>query len=150
MRDNGLQDTYTVSIAAPSYTSTITATVVSADTTMGTVTGGGTYTSGASVTIKATPNTGYEFVQWTYSGGWGGSNTNATVTWNPTTSGTATASFRGKLQTITLNANGGSGGTTSVQIRTGTAAGSYPSITKPTYTGHNFLGYYDATSGGTQ
>ena len=52
--------------------------------------------------------------------------------------------------TITLNANGGSGGSTSVQITYGTAKGSYPSITKPTRTGYTFNGFYSATSGGTQ
>lgn len=52
--------------------------------------------------------------------------------------------------TITLDPNGGSGGTSSVSIAYNTPQGSYPSITKPTYTGHHFLGYYSATSGGTQ
>ena len=52
--------------------------------------------------------------------------------------------------TITLNANGGSGGTGSVNIAYGTAKGNYPSITKPTRTGYTFNGFYSATSGGTQ
>lgn len=34
------------------------------DETMGTVTGGGTYRSGAEVTLEATPNDGYHFVMW--------------------------------------------------------------------------------------
>ena len=37
---------------------------VSADPTMGTTTGGGTYPEGSSVTLAAIPNTGYHFVQW--------------------------------------------------------------------------------------
>jgi hypothetical protein len=39
-------------------------TVVANNSTMGTVTGAGTYTENAIVTIEATPNTGYRFVQW--------------------------------------------------------------------------------------
>ena len=41
-----------------------TVTVVSDNSTMGTVTGGGTFTEGASCTITATANTGYHFVRW--------------------------------------------------------------------------------------
>lgn len=41
-----------------------TITVLSADGTMGSVTGGGTYADGTKVTLTATPNDGYHFVQW--------------------------------------------------------------------------------------
>ena len=41
-----------------------TITVTSANPTMGTVTGGGTYNGGTTATLTATPNTGYHFVQW--------------------------------------------------------------------------------------
>ena len=41
-----------------------TITVLSADTTMGTVTGGDTYAAGAPCTITATPKPGYHFVRW--------------------------------------------------------------------------------------
>lgn len=37
---------------------------VECDETMGTVTGSGTYRSGAEVTLEATPNEGYHFVKW--------------------------------------------------------------------------------------
>ncbi len=43
---------------------TYTITAVSADTSMGTVTGGGTYYAGTTATLVATPNSGYVFVQW--------------------------------------------------------------------------------------
>ena len=51
--------------------------------------------------------------------------------------------------TVSLNANGGSGGTSSVQASSGQAM---PSATMPTRTGYSFQGYYDtnAASGGTQ
>ena len=49
--------------------------------------------------------------------------------------------------TVTLNKNSGTGGTSSV---TGTYDQLLPNITKPTRTNYEFLGYYTATSGGTQ
>ena len=44
---------------------TYTITVQVNDSTMGTATGGGTYTAGDQVTLVATPNAGYDFVNWT-------------------------------------------------------------------------------------
>ena len=70
--------------------------------------------------------------------------------WNKTAATTLYARWTANTYTITLNANGGSGGTGSVNIVYGTAKGSYPSITKPTRTGYTFSGFYSATSGGTQ
>ena len=43
---------------------TYTITVTSANTTMGTVSGGGTYEAGQTVTLTATPYSGYRFVKW--------------------------------------------------------------------------------------
>ncbi len=59
----------TMPAAATEYTATwtinqYTLTVLSANETMGTVTGGGKYDYNASHTITATPKTGYKFVQW--------------------------------------------------------------------------------------
>ena len=51
-----------VSIVNSSLSYTITAT--SSNTAMGTVTGGGTYTSGSEVTLAATANAGYRFTGW--------------------------------------------------------------------------------------
>ena len=48
---------------APAPT-TYTITATSANTTMGTVTGGGTYEEGKTVTLTATPKSGYRFVKW--------------------------------------------------------------------------------------
>ena len=49
-------------VSAKSVQYTITA--VSSDETMGSVTGGGSYKEGASVTLTATPKEGYKFVKW--------------------------------------------------------------------------------------
>lgn len=43
---------------------TFTVTAVANDITMGTVTGGGSYTEGSTVTLTAMPNNGYEFLNW--------------------------------------------------------------------------------------
>ena len=63
---------------------------------------------------------------------------------------TVYAEWEPKTIHVTLNKNGGTGGTNSVDIKYGTAQGSYPSITLPTRTGYTFAGYYTAASGGTQ
>ena len=43
---------------------THTVTILSIDTTLGTVSGGGTYTAGSTITLTATAHEGYRFVQW--------------------------------------------------------------------------------------
>ena len=67
-------------------------------------------------------------------------------------SATLTAGWSVNTYTVTLNANGGSGGTSSVNITYGTTQGNYPPITKPTRSGFAFNGFWDtnAASGGTQ
>ena len=63
-----------------------TLTVTSADTQMGSVSGGGQYAAGSQATVTATPNSGYQFKQWS------DGNTSATrsVTVNADTTLTAT------------------------------------------------------------
>lgn len=59
--DNGQSYTATAYFEQnPMYTITVN----SNNTTMGTVTGGGTYAAGTTATISATPNNGYIFVRW--------------------------------------------------------------------------------------
>ncbi|MCR5424706.1 MAG: fibronectin type III domain-containing protein [Bacteroidales bacterium] len=65
------------------YTITVTAN----DTTMGTVTGGGRYVEGSQVTLTATANQGYHFVQWN------DNDTNATRRITVTANATYTATF---------------------------------------------------------
>ena len=62
-------------------------TVLANNDTYGTVTGSGTYDYGTEVTITATPNTGYKFVQWN------DGNTNASRTVMVTANETYTATF---------------------------------------------------------
>ncbi len=55
-----IDDISLTAASGPSYTIT---TAVN-DNTMGSVSGGGSYPQGTSVTLNATPNSGYRFVQW--------------------------------------------------------------------------------------
>ena len=119
------------------------------------VTGTGEYKVGQTVTINATlaTITGHG-VSWT---NWTSSNTNllannsiknATITMpagNVTLTANASASANG--YTVKFNANGGNVATTS---KTVTYNSTYGDLPTPSKTGHNFEGWYTATSGGTQ
>ncbi len=74
----------------------------------GTVTGGGTYNYGQSCTLSATPATGYTFVNWTKNGQQ--VSTNASYTFNVTSSGAYVAHFQIQsynIQVVAKPANGG-------------------------------------------
>ncbi len=116
-------------------------------------------TSAKSTTISAvrtatttltvgTVATGYQFDGW-YTAATGGTqlSTDETYTYYPTAATTVYARFSAKKSTVTLNANGGAGGTASVTATYGQAM---PSATMPTLTGHTFEGYFTAKSGGTK
>jgi len=60
-------DDYTLTSATVDYTASYTVTVTANPAGGGTVTGGGTYADGETVTLTATPNSGYRFVNWTES-----------------------------------------------------------------------------------
>ena len=62
--DTSLTAVFEADIPAPNPTYRISVSAM----TGGTVSGGGTYQSGASVTVTATPNNGYRFVEWRESG----------------------------------------------------------------------------------
>ncbi|MBO6051680.1 MAG: choice-of-anchor J domain-containing protein, partial [Bacteroidales bacterium] len=63
--DHGLYYSWMVRpVLSASTLQTYTITVVSSNNTMGTVSGGGTYTSGAEVTLEAMANPGYRFTGW--------------------------------------------------------------------------------------
>lgn len=93
-----------------SYTITTTAAPVAG----GSTTGGASYASGASVTVTATPNAGYNFVNWTESGTQ--VSANASYTFNATANRTLVANFAvigGTTRTISTVASPLLGGTTS-------------------------------------
>lgn len=80
--DCKIYDIYiTVTYSLPKFTLTLTATEG------GTVTGGGTYESGTTATLTATPNSGYKFVKWS------DGDTNATRTVTVTADASYTAEF---------------------------------------------------------
>ena len=70
-------------------------------------------------------------------------------TWNKTSNTTLYARWTANTYSVTLDNNGGSGGTNSV---TATYDSAMPSAIMPTRTGYTFAGYYDtsAATGGTQ
>ena len=95
------------------------------------------------ITVSATPSAGYELKSLKI----GGSTHTSGNTYIVRGDVTIEASFAAKTYSVTLDANGGTGGTGSV---TATYNAAMPSATMPTRNGYTFKGYYDATSGGTQ
>ena len=81
--------------------STYTLTVKTNNSYYGTVSGGGTYEKGKSVTIKATPKTGCRFVKWN------DGNTNASRSVTVNSNVTYTATFEPIQYTLYFDANGG-------------------------------------------
>lgn len=82
----------------------ITATVATNCDGMGTVSGGGTYNEAATVTLIATPATGYHFINWTKTGETSPVSTAATYSFNATaaTEGSYIANFAINTYTLTL------------------------------------------------
>ena len=118
-----------------------TINVISANPSMGTVSGGGTYPQGATVTISATAYNGYHFTQWN-----DGSTANPrtiTVTGNAT----YTAYFaQDEAQTFTINvvsSNQSMGATTGSGTYT---AGSTVTIAAVPYTGYYFTQWNDGST----
>ncbi len=108
--------------------------------------------SGTGVTLTATPATHYRFDGW-YSAAGCAANTLVSTN-NPysfTMDDDINLYAKAVLMTttITLDANGGAGGTSSVTATHGSNSLS-SSITKPTRTGYTLSGWYTEESGGTQ
>ena len=108
-------DAYCTAYFVPTYTITATAN----PTTGGSVTGGGTYAQESTCTLRATPNDGYSFVNWTKNGVQ--VSTNLDYIFTVTGSETYVANFeRNTVEyTITVNADPTEGGTVS-------GGGTYP------------------------
>ena len=124
-----------------------TVTVVADPTNGGTVSGNGSYVSGTSCTITATPNSGWRFVRWRSSSGV--TSTNAEHTFDVNSDVTWTAYFTTgsppRFYTVSVAANPTNGGTVS-------GDGSYVpgrscTITATPYTGWLFS-YWRSSSGG--
>lgn len=111
---------------------TKTLTVISANTTQGTVTGGGSYTIGSNATITALPKPGYRFVRW--------SDYDTNASRDITVSANATYIAYFTLQTYTITLQGDNG--------TFTGAGTYmynnvATITAIPDTGYDFVKWSD-------
>ena len=109
-----------------------TINIISNPTAGGTTTGSGTYSSGSSRTVTATPNTGYTFTNWTESGNV--VSTSASYTFNVTANRTLFANFTANNYTITTSSNPTAGGSTS-------GGGTYQSGTSKTITATPNSGY---------
>jgi len=129
--------TYTAYFSAEPVTYyTITTNVT--PTGAGTVTGGGTFPAGSSVTLTATANNGYSFSQWND----GSTQNPRTITVNG--DATYTAQFTQDNYTITVYANPANGGTV-------TGGGAYhygdtPTLTATANSGYEFQGWDDGVS----
>ncbi|MBQ4398748.1 MAG: choice-of-anchor J domain-containing protein [Bacteroidales bacterium] len=104
----------------------------------GTVTGGGTYPEGASVTLTANANNGYTFSQWQ------DGNTQNPRTVTVTGNATYTATFSQDTYIITTAANPTNGGTV-------TGGGAYhygdtPTLTATANSGYEFAGWQDGST----
>ena len=119
-----------------------TVALITAPTNGGTISGAGTFDPGTSVTVTATPNTGFSFVNWTD----GGTivSTNASYTFTINSSRTLTANFAIIQCIVTLSSSPTEGGTTS---GAGTFNyGSSVSVTATPSSGYSFVNW---TSGST-
>ena len=120
----------------PPTTYTITAT--SANTTMGSVSGGGTYEEGKTVTLTATPKSGYKFVKWS-----DGSTKNP-YTFTATKNVTLTATFEAIQYTVSATSTDASMGTVS-------GGGTYKhgatvTLTATPKSGYKFVKWSDGTT----
>ena len=124
--DHTLQANFTIN--------TYTIAVAANPTDYGTVTGGGTYNYGTEVTLTATANTGYSFVNWTLNGNVVSGEDNYTIT--VTDNANYVANFEINNYTISAIANPEQGGTV-------TGSGTYTygandTVTATANTGYNF------------
>lgn len=110
-------------------------------------TGSGTYAYGSTVTISATPKTGYHFKNWT--GTYNTSSQTYTFTM-PAQDVVMTANGEANNYTLTFNANGGSVGTASATLTYGTSNYYEVSWNTPIRTEYIFLGWFTAPEGGVQ
>lgn len=90
-------DDVALSVNTQYYTITASANPVNG----GTVTGGGSYASGSTCTLHATPNSGYTFVKWTKNGAQ--VSTNPDYSFSVTSNATYVAHFQQSINNYTIN-----------------------------------------------
>ncbi len=106
-----------------------------------------TYTVGStygSLPTGSTPPAGYKFDGW-YTAASGGSKVTTSTTVSPSVT-TLYAHYVAATYTVSFNSDGGS----SVGSKTVTYGSTYGTLTTPTKTNYTFLGWFTASSGGTQ
>ncbi len=110
--------------------------------------------SGTSITLTAIPDDNYKFEGWYTNAACttaaGGDNTVNPYTFTLTANTILYAKVILKTTSITLNKNGGSGGTAGPLTATHGSSSYTPSLTNPARSGHTFTGYWDAASGGNK
>ena len=124
---------------APTYTITVSANPSNG----GSVTGGGTYTQGATCNLIASANTGYSFVRWTKNGVQVSTNPNYSFT--VTESASYVAVFNQNSYTISASANPSMGGSI-----TGTGNYNYGSTCTVTASANSGYSFVNWTENGTQ
>lgn len=126
--------TLTVEAYTPPTTYTISADVDPAGS--GSVSGGGSYTEGTSVTLTATNNPGYRFVGWVDQSGQSVSSDNP-FTFVATSDSTLTAKFE-QVYTVTVNVSGNG---TAIADKNTAAAGETVTLTATPDSGYHFTGW---------
>ena len=129
---------YVANFQINSYEITVTANPADG----GTVTGGGTYNHGASVTLSAIANEGYTFVNWTKDGNVVSNSPNYTIT--VTEDAAYVANFEIASYEITVTANPSNGGTV-----TGAGVYNYGSTATLTATANSGFVFVNWTKNGT-
>ncbi|MFA5773013.1 MAG: ice-binding family protein, partial [Thermoplasmata archaeon] len=104
-------DANTISLNTGATVIPYTVTLSSNPSAGGTTSGGGTFNSGSSVTVTATPNAGYTFTNWTENGI--EVSTNASYQFTISGNRTLVVNFAAMQYTVTLSSNPAAGGTTS-------------------------------------
>ena len=112
-----------------------------------------TLTYGQAATVSALSRTGYSFTGWNTKANGSGTSYTTSLSVAQVNSivlgsvSTFYAQWSANKNTVTLNKNGGTGGSNSVSA---TYDSAMPSATMPTRTGYTFNGYFDNQSGGTK
>jgi len=106
--------------------------------------------AGNSITAAASTGferTGYTFSKWNTKSNGKGTNVNAGASYTVNGATTLYAMWVANVYTVTLDKNGGTGGSDSVNA---TYNANMPSMSKPSRENYVFDGYYDALEGGTK